>query len=163
MRSLLTSLLIGLAMILLLSSIKLDEALAATSVEASYCPSLIFRRVAEAATMLWMIAIVVNYAVLSRRNKHLTAISVESSIIGSVSHYAWLLGIGSCIGSVKTYIEVTILPLIYFIKIGEGYSTAFLDIGQLMILYSIVELVRGIVPRTVLRTRRTHVRARTVS
>ena len=163
MRSLLTSLLIGLVVMLLLSSIRLDEALAMTNVEASYCPPLVFRWVAEAATMLWMIAIVVNYAVLSRRSKHLTAISVESSVVGSVSHYAWLLGIGSCVGSVKTHIEVTVLPLVYFVKTGEGYSTAFLDIGQLMILYSIVELVRGIAPRIVSRTRRTRVRARTAS
>ena len=157
------SLLIGSIIIILLSLIRLDEALAMGRVETFYCPSLLFRRVVEAAVMLWMITLVVNYAVLSRRNRHLTAIAVESAILGAVFHYAWLLGMESCTGSVKMRIEVTILPLVYYVKTGEEYATAFIDIGQLMVLYSVFEIVRGIVPRTVSQIRRIRAPGRTTS
>lgn len=163
MNRLVVSLLIGSIIIILLSLIRLDEALAMGRVETSYCPSLLFRRVVEAAVMLWMITLVVNYAVLSRRNRYLTAIAIESAILGSVFHYAWLLGMETCTGSVKMRIEVTILPLVYYVKTGEEYVTAFIDIGQLMVLYSVFEIIRGIVPRTVSQIRRIRAPGRTTS
>jgi len=153
----------SIILIIALTAYKLDEALSMLRFN-STCPYLVYRRIAEASLFLWMLSLVTNYVILNKRSVTITYMSIISAIIGAATHYAWLINIAQhgCWANTLVKPEITLLPMLYIVKIGEVGELIFLDIGQLLMIYSIVAAIR-IAPHTASRTQRIRGQARRVS